>query len=318
MDENGANSRKASPQGDEFAEVGPWAKEKLQALQRYLDYYTKVLKKQPWRTIYIDAFAGGGRAIVRSGKKVDRESHPLFGEGSEPDAEAVELIDGSPRIALSIPNVFDRYVFVDPDAKRVRQLESLRDEFDGRVKISVRSETAAEAIDWLLGQNIKKATHRGVAFLDPFGANLEWASLAKLAQTGLFEVVINFPLNMAIMRMLPNNGVVPDSWGKKLDELFGDRAWFEAAYRPKTSGLFQDDGYEKQPQGSSRLLELYRGRLNGAFGHVSEPRLIRNTRGTPLYYLIWAGPHKKGLEGANYVLKMGDKIDRSRVRGVES
>ena len=42
-------------------EVGPWAKDKLDALARYLDYYTKVLKNGPWRTVYVDAFAGGGR-----------------------------------------------------------------------------------------------------------------------------------------------------------------------------------------------------------------------------------------------------------------
>jgi len=31
-------------------------------------------------------------------------------------------------------------------------------------------------------------------------------------------------------------------------------------------------------------------------------RLITNTRGNPLYYLIWAGPHPKGLDGANHIL----------------
>jgi three-Cys-motif partner protein len=45
--------------------VGPWAREKLEALGRYLDFYTKVLKNQTWRTVYVDAFAGGGRAVVR-------------------------------------------------------------------------------------------------------------------------------------------------------------------------------------------------------------------------------------------------------------
>ncbi len=46
--------------------VGPWAKEKLNALQRYLNYYTKVLKNHRWRTIYADGCAGGGRAVVRA------------------------------------------------------------------------------------------------------------------------------------------------------------------------------------------------------------------------------------------------------------
>jgi len=32
------------------------------------------------------------------------------------------------------------------------------------------------------------------------------------------------------------------------------------------------------------------------------PRLIRNTKGGPLYYLIWAGPHPAGLPGANHIM----------------
>jgi three-Cys-motif partner protein len=309
MGENGANSPNGSPQRDSFAEVGPWAKEKLQALSRYLDYYTKVLKNQRWRKIYLDAFAGGGRAVVRADQKADRQSSKLF---EEPDAEAVELIDGSPRVALSIANPFDRYVFLDPDQRRVDELELLRQEFEGRRTIDVRRETAAEGIDWLTKQNVRKSTHRGVAFLDPFGANLDWGSVAKLAQTGLFEVVVNFPLGMAIQRMLPNTGVVPEAWSIKLDQLFGDRAWFDAAYRSRAPGLFADDGREKKPDYLRNLLELYRDRLKGAFGHVSEPRLIRNTRGAPLYFLVWAGPHPKGLAGANYILGMGEKVASTR------
>jgi len=41
--------------------VGPWAKEKLDALGQYLGFYTTVLKKQGhWLhgTIFVDAFAG--------------------------------------------------------------------------------------------------------------------------------------------------------------------------------------------------------------------------------------------------------------------
>ena len=48
-------------------EVGPWARDKLDALARYLEFYTKVLKNQPWRTIYLDAYAGGGRAVASGG-----------------------------------------------------------------------------------------------------------------------------------------------------------------------------------------------------------------------------------------------------------
>ena len=93
-----------------------------------------------------------------------------------------------------------------------------------------------------------------VAFLDPFGANLEWSSIQKLTNTGsLFEVVVNFALNMAILRMLPNSGKVPDPWINTLDNYFGTREWFDAVYRKRYGGLFETEGVEKYPDYSGAL-----------------------------------------------------------------
>lgn len=291
-------------------EVGPWAKEKLDALARYLDFYTKVLKNQPWRTIYLDGYAGGGRAVVRAEKRATSGELGLFDQEMSIDGEARELIDGSPRVALGIANPFDRYIFVDPDPDRATELQALKQDFTGSRTINVIQATAAEGINWVTVQSISRRTHRGVAFLDPFGAKLDWVSIQKLADTGLFEVVVNFALSMAIQRMLPNSGEVTEGCAATLDRYFGSRAWFEEVYQRREGGLFAASGFEKRPDYSERLLELYRTRLRSAFGHVSTPRLIRNTRGAPLYYLLWAGPNKKGLEGADYILKMGERLNR--------
>lgn len=296
------------------ARVGPWAKEKLDALARYLDFYTKVLKNQPWRTIYVDAFAGGGRAVVRPDAKRGAESSPLFLD-DQVDAEQAELIDGSPRVALDVANPFDRYVFIEPDRTRSEELDAVKAEYGTTRQIDVLATDAAAGISWVVSRSISKSTHRGVAFLDPFGAKLDWASVQQLAETGLFEVVVNFALNMAIQRMLPNSGEVPDAWAKTLDAYFGSRGWFAEVYQERSGGLFAQAGYEKREDYSERLLELYRARLKAAFGQVSTPRLIRNTKGMPLYYLLWAGPHPKGLEGADYILTMGERIGRKGNRG---
>lgn len=290
--------------------VGPWAREKLDALQRYLDFYTKVLKNQRWRIIYLDAYAGGGRAVVRSGEDAAGAGATLFAEESPIEAEERELVDGSPRVALGLANPFDRYIFVDPNPQRVAELELLKAEFAGTHAVDVLASTAAEGIEWVTTRRISPRTHRGIAFLDPFGAKLDWASIQKLADTGLFEVVVNFALGMALQRMLPNSGEVPENWAARLDSYFGSRAWFEAAYQPRDGGLFAATGYEKRPDYAERLLDLYRGRLRTAFGHVSSPRLIRNTRGAPLYHLLWAGPNRKGLQGADHVLTMGERVAR--------
>jgi three-Cys-motif partner protein len=292
----------------DIAIVGPWAKEKLDALARYLDFYTKVLKNQVWRTIYVDAFAGGGRAIIRPETRSAIDGPSLFLDESEVDAEQRELIDGSPRVALAVANPFSRYVFIDPDPARANELEALKAEYGSGRTIDVLRTGAAEGIAWLTAQPISRRTHRGIAFLDPFGAKLDWASVQRLADTRLFEVVVNFPLNMALQRMLPNSGEVPRPWAATLDAYFGTKAWFQEVYQERRGELFETGGFEKYSDYSARLLELYRARLKTAFGHVSTPRLIRNTRGMPLYYLMWAGPHKKGLEGADYVLKMGERL----------
>jgi len=46
--------------------VGPWAKEKLNCLAKYLEEYTKILRKQPGLAyIYVDEFSGSGTHRVR-------------------------------------------------------------------------------------------------------------------------------------------------------------------------------------------------------------------------------------------------------------
>src|SRR5882762_595193 len=135
--------------------VGPWAKEKLEALGRYLDFYTKVLKNQPWRTIYVDAYAGAGRATLRAPA---REAAPLLED--PPDAELVELINGSPRVALEIANPFTRNILIEPDPSRAVQLETLRDQYGASRQIDVLRQNAAAGIGWLLTQNISRRTHR--------------------------------------------------------------------------------------------------------------------------------------------------------------
>ena len=287
----------------DLPEVGPWAKEKLDALKSYLDYYTSVLKNMRWRTIYVDAFAGGGMAKLRIRKP--GADLPSLWASDEPDVEQQQYIIGSPRVALAVDNPFSRYVFIDAESARVSELEGLKAEYGSSRTISIRPEGVEQGIDWVLSQKIAKATHRGVAFLDPFGAHLPWSSIEKLSKTGLFEVIINFPLDMAINRLMKLDANIPDTWKAQLDGVFGESDWMSEAY--DTSGDFFGVP-RKRSDARERLLKLYLHKLRTAFGHVAKPKLITNTRGHPLYYLIWAGPNRLGLQGANYILGMSERL----------
>lgn len=308
----------------EAAEVGPWAREKLDALERYLSYYTTRLKKQTWcRTIFLDAFAGGGVARVRGKKRAhDTEQTSFFDDLVEPpDPEQAQLVEGSPKRSLDLANPFDAYIFIDADPRRIEMLKALKAEYVGRRKITIRQGSAAAEIDWVLSNKPDKAKHRGVAFLDPFGAHLEWRSVQGLAETGVFEVLINFPLDMAINRLITVRGHIPENWRAQLDAFFPP-GWWDEAY-DRDPGLFADAILgeidetaltTKRRDARDRLLAFYLRHLKATFGHVSQAKLIRNTRGHPLYYLIWAGHHPAGLEGANYVLNMGESVSLPKTR----
>jgi len=285
-------------------EVGPWAKEKLDALERYLDYYTKRLKNQThWRKIYLDAFAGGGRAKVRRRPTLASSQNSLWDE-EPPPPEVNEFVSGSPRRALELANPFDSYIFIDANPARISMLEQLKKEYGDRRRITLRKGEADNEVGWVLSFKPTKAHHRGVAFLDPFGAHLSWSTVLDLAKTEVFEVIVNFPLHMCLNRLMTRN---PDeiraTWRAQLDS-FLPPGWYDQAYET-VRGILGEE-VSKRSDASDRLLTWYREQLRNAFGFVSEPRLIRNTQGGPLYYLLWAGPNEAGLSGANHIMRMGE------------
>jgi three-Cys-motif partner protein len=150
--------------------------------------------------------------------------------------------------------------------------------------------------------------HRAVVFLDPFGMQVPWTTIDALAATEATEVLINFPFGMAINRLLTRSGSIDAKWQASLDEFFGSHDWRAIAYE-ETKDLF-GSRRTKADDAEHQILRWYRDRLRKVFGYVSTARLIRNTRGNPLYYLIWAGPNATGLKGAEYILSKGERLSK--------
>jgi three-Cys-motif partner protein len=284
--------------------VGPWAAQKLDALEAYLRYYNTALKNQPFTRVYIDAFAGSPVSRVR-GSDVPPEPSPFFDEAEDFEAQE-QFVFGSPLRALNIENGFHRHHFFDLNKSRVQTLRELFKATEGvTVSVGDCNPLIRELAKTLHARNV-----RGVAFLDPYGAHLEWETVEALAATRTMEVIINFPVAMAINRLITKSGDVPENWSDQLTRCFGTEEWRDIAYHVDKD-LFGQDIITKQGGVADRLLDLYVSRLRAIFPHIAAPRLIRNTRNAPLYYLIWAGPNKLGLKGANYILKQGEKVKKS-------
>jgi len=294
--------------------VGPWAREKLECLGKYLQAYTTILKEQSWCKgyLYIDAFAGAGKAPERQYGNPPNENDSLFSEitdyVTEQGEENETYIHGSPRIALDIKFPFTEYIFIESDRKRLDELHKLQQEYGQSRNITILDGDANKIIQNIILHNngYDWQKYRAVTFLDPFGMQVPWNTIESLGKTKAIEVFLNLPVGMAIQRLLPRTGEFTSSKKQKLTKYFGSTEWEQIVYEinPDMFG----HKVTKNPDTGERLAKWYQQRLKKAFGFSPKPRLIKNTRGTHLYYLIWAGPKKSGENIAKDVLNQGQKV----------
>lgn len=291
--------------------VGPGAKQKLDALESYLAAYHLVMQKQRFKLIYIDAFAGAGWSRVRGKSDKSGIEVSLLDEQEAKDED--EFIAGSPVRALATGKGFDQYYFFDADPRRAELLRALESDFPEK-KIIVEIGDANEGVQKLARRFHASPGARGVAFLDPYGPNLHWQTVDALAKTGQVDVILNFPLAMAINRLITHDPNIPENWSRMLDVCFGTPEWRDLSYEASPADLFGGTGIRKSEAAAERLLALYHRRLKDAFGYVAEPSLVSNTRGAPLYYLLWAASNPRGKPIASHILKLGARIQPPKAR----
>jgi three-Cys-motif partner protein len=174
---------------------GPWTERKLKCLRDYLCAYRTIFtgneKASYFRTWYVDAFAGTGSRTAADLPLLD----------SDDDAEAKAYQEGSARIALDLPSPFDQYFFIEKSRKHADELQRVittdYTKLDDRCEIRT-GEANAEIRKWCAARDWKK--DRAVVFLDPYGMQVEWATIQTLASTKGIDLWYLFP---GIARLLP-------------------------------------------------------------------------------------------------------------------
>jgi three-Cys-motif partner protein len=298
--------KRATARGRAHRFGGDWTSEKLAILGEYLQRYTTALKNQPFRTAYIDAFAGTGYRIL---SEDDASSNLLFPDLAAADPQA--LLDGSARIALKTEPRFTKYIFIERSAERCRQLEGLGNEFPELASdIHVRRGDANAEIRAICGEGSKKwSGHRAVLFLDPYGTQVEWATIEAIAKTKAIDLWILFPLGMGVNRLLTRSGRIPVAWRRRLDLLLGTEEWYDAFYKVEQSPtLFGNEETKVVKATMETIGRYFNDRLGGVFAGVApEPRVLLNSSNCPLYLLCFAVGNPRGapiaLRIANHLLK---------------
>lgn len=240
---------------------GSWTVIKLHVLQQYLNAYLNVMKNQPFDLVYIDAFAGSGQVEIMEGR----------------------LIDGSTKIALDTKG-FDHYVFVEQDMGHVRELQSVCKPYEKDFDIHI---LPGNANNVLLSQVARYPWNvRGVAFLDPYGMELQWETLQALAQTKKLDIWYLFPLSGLYRQATKDPLHIDPVKRAAVDRLLGTTEWYDAIYHhSRQPALFPE--LERPERADVDGLERYvKKRLETVFARVGEPlRLPKD--GPPRYSLFF-------------------------------
>lgn len=213
-------------------------------------------------------------------------------------------------MALQVEPRFDRYVFIEKDPGRCHQLEELRSDFPQLANdIVIRSDEANKAIRDLCRKNWSR--HRAVLFLDPYGMQVEWATIEKVAKTGAIDLWVLFPLGIGVNRLLPRSGEIPEGWRNRLNLLLGSEDWYKAFYQTETrTNLFGEEETTVVKARIETIGKYFVDRLKSTFpGVAPNPKVLMNSTNCPLYLFCFAVSSQSqrardiALDIANHILK---------------
>jgi three-Cys-motif partner protein len=264
---------------------GGWTQRKLEVLRKYLQAYTKIFKRNPrarfYSISYVDAFAGTG-TLRRPALGGLARLLPELQENEN------EFRKGSVTRALEVEPPFDRYVFIEKDAKKCHELESIAAEFAGRRRVNVVNEDANSGlVSWC--KNLDTARERAVVFLDPFGASVKWEVITALGQTRAVDLWVLFPY-FAINRMLVRNRRPPKAWADRLTSVFGTSEWENTFYSTTSFKSLLDSRKVESVHKSADhrvITDFFIKRLSREFVAVSNPFSMHNSNGALLFIFVF-------------------------------
>jgi three-Cys-motif partner protein len=289
---------------------GDWTIDKLDRISKYLGAYTTIFRRNPrasyYTTYFVDAFAGTGERSDSS----NRPSKDSFLFEVEEDEDRASLTKGSAKVALDIDPAFDRYLFIEHKKSRVAELEKLKEIYPKHA-VSMQIEqgdantilvTWCKATDW--------NQCRAVVFLDPYGMQVNWATIAEIASTKAIDLWMLFPIGVGVNRLLMNRTPPPKHWADALTRIFGEDGWREKFYKKSIQkSLFGDEVLEQKVADFSDIQEYFLDRLRTVFEKVApNPLILANSKGVPLYLLCFAAGNAKGAPTA---VKIAQEILRN-------
>jgi len=285
---------------------GDWTKQKLDAFEKYVRAYLKIMNKQKEKyngwptTIYFDGFAGSG---INLPKEDNLKSDPL--NGLELENEASQYYVGAAERVVSMDLSFDEYYFVDCNKKAIESLKKkLSPSQKGNRVYKYIVKDVNEGINKLsLYLDSKKSA---LVFLDPFGMDIQWNTISLLKGKRV-DLWILIPTGVAINRLLDREGELRHL--DKLEECLGlseTEIKREFYLEKEEFNLFNGKikSLEKISDSISHITKLYIKQLKTIWNFVTdEPLVLINSKNVPIYHFVFASNNSTAFKIASGIIK---------------
>ncbi|HKV92760.1 MAG TPA: three-Cys-motif partner protein TcmP [Candidatus Angelobacter sp.] len=186
-------------------EVRRWAETKYRLVSLYDELFSTGMKNKWGKRIYVDLYSGAGYSRIQ---------------------ETSIVLKGSPILAMTVQNPFDKYIFCEENPELLSALQIRAKRYGPNADVSYvagNCNMEIERICALIPKASSQNTVLSLCFVDPFDFGIKFESLRRLS-----AFYIDFLVLLAIgMDANRNYDHYVDGNSPKIDEALGNTTWRE-------------------------------------------------------------------------------------------
>lgn len=249
--------------------VGGWAEEKYRFLGYYSTLFSTGMKAKWDKRVYIDLFAGCGRARVRKSN---------------------EIFLGSPLLALNVPDKYDSYIFCEEDHSKISALQERVLRLNVKADINFVCGNCNEKVNEimrLIPKHSKATSVLSFCVVDPYNLGALQFETIKLMGQRFIDFIVLLALGMDANR---NKIRYMTSGDDTVSMFLGLSGWREKWDRFST----KDSSFQRFLATTfvEQMIDL--GYLKKALTSMREVR--SDEKNLPLYHLAFFSKHELGYK----------------------
>ncbi|HEX2211842.1 MAG TPA: three-Cys-motif partner protein TcmP [Longimicrobium sp.] len=190
----------ADPDEYTYSVTGEWSRQKHLPLWNYLRIVSTGMKDQFASRVYIDLYAGAGKARIK---------------GTD------ELLLGSPLLALAVRDAFDRHVFCEADPELFAALSARVSAHANGARAVLISGDAEKSVEQILTV-VPRLKTLSLCFVDPYDLGFSFEMIRRLSHDRRMDFLVLVAAQMDGQR---NERVYARPESRKIERLLNDPDW---------------------------------------------------------------------------------------------